>query len=72
MSPGFFPRCTVHLDFHTGRGVPELADFEPESSARTTTLQPAGTPLPLRWAHGVAATTVTVLDGHARSCWRVT
>ena len=29
------------------------------------TLEPAGTALPLRWADGVAATTVTVLDGHA-------
>ncbi len=36
-------------------------DHEPTSA----TLQPLGTVLPLRWADGVASTTVTVLDGHA-------
>ena len=36
-------------------------DQEPTSA----TLHPLGTVLPLRWADGVASTTVTVLDGHA-------
>lgn len=36
-----------------------------ESEPRSATLEPAGTALPLRWADGVATTTVTVLDGHA-------
>ncbi|SEP82658.1 beta-galactosidase trimerization domain-containing protein [Microlunatus flavus] len=41
--------------------VEVACDTEP----RTATLEPAGTPLPLAWADGVARTTVTVLDGHA-------
>lgn len=36
-----------------------------EQEPSGATLEPAGTPLPLRWADGVAHTTVTVLDGHA-------
>jgi putative glycosyl hydrolase-like family 6 (GHL6) protein len=36
-----------------------------ETEPRSATLEPAGTALPLRWADGVATTTVTVLDGHA-------
>lgn len=36
-----------------------------EQEPRSATLEPAGTALPLRWAAGVATTTVTVLDGHA-------
>src|SRR3712207_5934636 len=35
-SPLFFPRRTVHLDFHTGPDVPDVAaDFDPERFART-------------------------------------
>jgi hypothetical protein len=31
-----FPRRTIHLDFHTGRWIPELAsEFDPERFART-------------------------------------
>src|SRR3954447_20875109 len=34
MSPGFFPRRTVHLDFHTGPDIPDVAaDFEAETFA---------------------------------------
>ncbi|MGI3780305.1 MAG: beta-galactosidase trimerization domain-containing protein [Janthinobacterium lividum] len=36
-----------------------------EQEPRTATLEPGGRSLPLRWADGVATTTVTVLDGHA-------
>lgn len=36
MPAGFFPRRTIHLDFHTGPDVPDVgADFDPESFART-------------------------------------
>jgi len=40
-------------------------DIAVDSEPRSATLQPAGTPLPLRWSDGVASTTVTMLDGHA-------
>ncbi|MGV8849565.1 MAG: hypothetical protein ACOH16_08465 [Propionibacteriaceae bacterium] len=36
-----------------------------EHEPTSATLQPLGTVLPLRWADGVALTTVTVPDGHA-------
>jgi len=36
-----------------------------EQEPASATLEPAGTSLPLRWADGVATTTVSVLDGHA-------
>ncbi len=46
-----------------------LVDVEVEiackSEPTSATLEPGGTVLPLRWADGVASTTVTVLDGHA-------
>jgi hypothetical protein len=46
-----------------------LVDVEVEIACEhepaSATLEPAGTALPLRWAGGVATTTVTVLDGHA-------
>lgn len=35
-APAAFPRRTVHLDFHTGPDIPDVArDFDPEAFART-------------------------------------
>lgn len=34
--PARFPRRTIHLDFHTGPGIPDVgAEFDPEQFART-------------------------------------
>ncbi|MGI8459636.1 MAG: beta-galactosidase trimerization domain-containing protein [Propionibacteriaceae bacterium] len=36
MNPSFFPRRTIHLDFHTGPDVPDVgADFDPAAFAAT-------------------------------------